>query len=170
MIITVGMADLKCSHDRGDSLITYALGSCLGIVIHDPVAGVGGMLHTMLPDSAIDVKKRAESPYMFIDTGVPLLFHECYRLGAQKSRMTVRVAGGATARLTAQDDYFRIGERNFVALRKLLWKNNVLLEAHDVGGTHSRTMTLNMANGAVSLRINNITTVMHRREEASSCP
>jgi chemotaxis protein CheD len=151
------MADMKISADRGESIITHALGSCLGIVIYDATAGVGGMLHAMLPESAIDPRKGIENPYMFIDTGVPRLFKECYALGADKSRITVRVAGGATNKINREDDYFRIGERNFVALRKLLWKNNVLIKAHDVGGNQSRTMTLDMASGDVILKVNGVT-------------
>jgi len=107
----------------------------------------------MLPDSSIDPRKGAENPCMFVDTGVPNLFRDCYRLGAEKSRMIVKVAGGATSKANVEDDYFQIGKRNFVMLRKLLWRNNVLIKAHDVGGTESRTMTLDLANGEVTLKV-----------------
>jgi chemotaxis protein CheD len=167
--ITVGMADMKTSADRSEILITHALGSCLGIVVYDAIAGVGGMLHAMLPDSTIDPKKGIENPMMFVDTGVPRLFRDCYALGAQKQRMIVRVAGGATAKSNPKDDYFRIGERNFVALRKLLWKNNVLIEAYDVGGTQSRTMTMTLATGEVIIRSNGVAVPLRRREEVHPC-
>ena len=91
----VGVADVKVSNDPALRLITYALGSCLGISVHDPVAGVGGLLHVMLPTGTIDPAKMQAKPAMFVDSGVPLLFKECYRLGARKERMIVRVAGGA---------------------------------------------------------------------------
>jgi chemotaxis protein CheD len=154
VIHTVGMADLKTSSQRGDTIITHALGSCLGIIIYDPVAAVGGMLHAMLPDSSIDQKKGIESPHMFIDTGVPLLFRSCYKLGAEKSRLVVKVAGGATTRSNPEDDYFQIGKRNFVMLRKLLWKNSVVLKSYEVGGTDSRTVSLVMQTGEVLLKVN----------------
>ena len=154
MNITVGMADLRVSSGAGDVLITHALGSCLGITVYDPVCHVGGMLHAMLPDSVIDPRKGVESPYMFVDTGVPILFRQCYALGAIKSNMVVRVAGGATSKVTREDDYFRIGERNFVALRKLLWRNNVLIQSHDVGGFVSRTMSLDLSTGQVLVKVN----------------
>jgi chemotaxis protein CheD len=80
--IVVGVADLKVSNVPGERLITYALGSCLGIVVHDPVANVAGMLHVMLPTGTIDPAKMAGKPAMFVDSGVPLLFKECYKLGA----------------------------------------------------------------------------------------
>lgn len=154
----VGIADMKTSRERGSELITYALGSCLGIAIHDPVAGVGGLLHIMLPLSSIDPAKAALNPHMFVDTGVPRLFQECYKLGAVKERLEVRVAGGATLRVGGEDDHFQIGKRNFIALRKLLWKNSVLLRAEDVGGNRSRTMTLAIGDGGVTVRTNGETT------------
>jgi chemotaxis protein CheD len=148
----VGVADMKVSVQPGDQLITYALGSCLGIAIHDPEAGVGGLLHVMLPLSTIDPAKAAENPFMFVDTGVPKLFLSCYKARAQKQRLVVKVAGGASVHGDEADDFFQIGKRNFIMLRKLLWKNGVLLKTHDVGGTHSRTMALDIGTGNVTLK------------------
>ena len=148
----VGVADMRFSGNAEDALITYALGSCLGITIHDPVAKVGGLLHVMLPLSTIDPAKADENPYMFVDTGVPRLFLECYKIGAKKERLVVKVAGGACAGGNGDDDYFQIGKRNFVMLRKLLWRNNVLLKSHDVGGSISRTLTLDINTGLVLIK------------------
>jgi chemotaxis protein CheD len=148
----VNVADMKVSARKEDTIITYALGSCLGITVYDPVACIGGMLHAMLPVSAIDSEKAELNPFMFVDTGVPELFRECYRLGGQKERLIVKVAGGACARSNQQDDYFQIGKRNLVMFQKLLWKNGVLLSAHDVGGSCPRTMILEMENGDVSIK------------------
>lgn len=153
----VGVADLRISSVAGERLITYALGSCLGIVVHDPVAGVAGMLHVMLPTGTIDPAKMAEKPAMFVDSGVPLLFKECYKLGAKKERMQVKVAGGAHAGAREEDDRFQIGKRNMIALRKLLWKNGVMIHAHDTGGVQtSRTMWVDVATGEVTLKINGL--------------
>lgn len=151
----VGIADMKISANAGDVLITYALGSCLGISIYDPVAHVGGLLHVMLPVSSVNEAKAKENPYMFVDTGVPLLFRSCYQAGAIKERLIVKVAGGASLRHNDADDQFQIGKRNFTMLRKLLWKNNVLLKSFDVGENHSRTMSIDITTGDVILRINN---------------
>ncbi len=153
--VVVGMADLKVTDRPDDTLITYALGSCLGIVVHDPVARVAGMLHVMLPSSQLDEAKARSQPAMFVDTGVPLLFKECYRLGARKERMTVLVAGGSFSGRTDADDTFQIGKRNMLTLRKLLWKNGVLIHADDTGGVQqSRTMSVAVATGIVQLRTN----------------
>jgi chemotaxis protein CheD len=148
----VGVADMKISAESDDQLVTYALGSCLGIVIYDPVVKVGGMLHVMLPLSTIDAAKATENPAMFVDTGVPRLFIESYKIGAHKQRLIVKVAGGASVHGNEAEDQFQIGKRNFVMLRKLLWRNGILLQAHDVGGTHSRTMTLDIGSGEVTIK------------------
>jgi len=153
----VGVADVKVSNDAAERLITYALGSCLGIAVHDPVAGVGGLLHVMLPTGAIDPAKMQARPAMFVDSGLPLLFKECYRLGARKERMVVKVAGGAHAGASEADDRFQIGKRNVLALRKLLWKNGVMVHAQETGGVQtSRTMWLDVATGAVTLKVNGV--------------
>ena len=153
--VIVGMADVKVTDKPDDTLITYALGSCLGIIVHDPVARVAGLLHVMLPSSQIDEAKAKAQPAMFVDTGVPLLFRECYRLGAKKERMTVSVAGGSFSGKSEADDSFQIGKRNMLTLRKLLWKNGVLIHADETGGVQqSRTMSVNVSSGLVQLRTN----------------
>ena len=155
------MADLKVSGTPDETLITYALGSCLGIVVHDPVARVAGMLHVMLPSSSIDEVKAKSQPAMFVDTGVPMLFKEAYRLGAKKERMTVTVAGGSYSGRNEADDSFQIGKRNMLTLRKLLWKNGVLIHADDTGGVQqSRTMSVHVTTGLVQLRTNGTLTVL----------
>jgi chemotaxis protein CheD len=150
----VGVADMKIGTKQEDILITYALGSCLGIVIYDPIVHVGGLLHVMLPVSSVDPTKAETNPFMFVDTGVPKLFTECYKFGAKKERLIVKAAGGACIRCDEDDDFFQIGKRNFVMLRKILWKNGVLLKSFDVGSNISRTLSLNIENGDVILKAN----------------
>ena len=167
--VIIGMADVKVSDNPDDTLITYALGSCLGIIVHDPVAHVAGLLHVMLPSSQIDEVKAKAQPAMFVDTGVPLLFKECYRLGARKERMTVSVAGGSFSGRVDADDTFQIGKRNMLTLRKLLWKNGVLIHADETGGSQqSRTVSVNVSSGLVQLRTNGTLRVLS--PEASSVP
>ena len=152
--VTVGIADMKVSSRGEDTLITYALGSCLGIAVHDPVARVGGLLHVMLPLSELDAAKAQANPAMFVDTGVPALFRACYALGGVKARMVVKVAGGASSAAPGEADQFQIGRRNLLTLRKLLWKNGVLLQGEAVGGHQvSRTMALAVGDGRVSLKV-----------------
>lgn len=150
----VGVADMRISKDPEDTIITHALGSCLGITVYDPVAGVGGMLHVMLPQSSIDHDKASSNPCMFVDTGVPKLFLDCYKAGAVKQRMVVKVAGGACIRGSDESDFFHIGQRNFTMLRKLLWKNGVMLESQEVGGNESRTLSMDLGSGEVVIKSN----------------
>lgn len=153
--IVVPVGGMRLSARGSDRLVTYALGSCLGIAVHDPVAGIGGLLHVMLPESRIDPAKASVNPFMFVDVGVPLLFHECYRHGARKERLAVTIAGGAATGVHATDDHFQIGRRNLLMLRRLFWRNGVLVRAEDVGGVQTaRTMLLDVGSGAVTLRVN----------------
>ncbi len=149
-VVTVGIADCKICNSPEQTLVTYALGSCVAVAIHDPVAGVGGLLHYMLPESGIDPAKARENPYMFADTGIPLLFRRSYEAGAEKRRLVVSIAGGAQV----MDDagVFNIGKRNCLALRKILWKAGVLIRSEAVGGSTSRTVRLEVGTGRVWLR------------------
>lgn len=143
--VIVGISDLKVSNGKMDCLVTYALGSCIAVAVYDPLTKVGGLLHYMLPDSLLDSEKARVHPGMFADTGIPLLFKTCYKLGAEKKRMIVKVAGGA--RIMDDMNYFRIGQKNLTALRKIFWKNNVLIDAEDTGENFNRTVRLEIATG-----------------------
>lgn len=146
----VGVADMTMASQPGDIIVTHALGSCLGITIHDAIANVGGMLHVMMPLSSTNRDKAKTNPYMFVDTGVPSFFREAYAMGAQKSRLVVTVAGGANVQ-NVGNDTFAIGKRNYTILKKILWKNGVMIAAEDVGGSHARTMYLEIGSGRVWL-------------------
>ncbi len=158
--IVVGVADARYSSSPSHDLVTYALGSCVGVVLFDPVTTIGGMLHAMLPQSSIAPDKAAANPYMFVDTGVPLLFKEAYKKGAVKERLRVYAVGGAyvggqgKAAAAEEDDQFQIGRRNVTMLRKLLWKNGVLLAGHDLGGEAWRTIALRMDSGELFITSN----------------
>ncbi len=144
------IADMAISSDPQSQIVTYSLGSCIGLAIYDPEAKVGGILHFMLPDSNIDTEKAREKPCMFADTGVPKMFKSAYRLGLEKKRTRVIVVGGA--QVLDSSDTFKIGKRNYAALRKIFWKNNVLIDSEDVGGSVSRTLFLEVSTGKVWIR------------------
>lgn len=148
--ITVGVADMAVTTDPAAALITYALGSCIGVTIYDPVARVGALLHFMLPSAKVNPDKADGKPEMFGDTGVPRLFRAAYDAGAKKDRLVVCAAGGAE--VLNDDGHFKVGSRNRTMLRKLFWKNNILLTADETGGSISRTMQLFMSDGTVTVR------------------
>ena len=147
----VAVGDMKIGRDT-DLIVTHALGSCLGLVVYDPVERVGGLLHAMLPLSKINPAKAEANPYMFVDTGVPALFKALYEIGGQKSRMVIKAAGCGNP--LGKNELFKIGERNHTILKKLLWKNNILLETEDVGGTASRTLHFDVATGQTVISSN----------------
>ncbi|RMF81278.1 MAG: chemotaxis protein CheD, partial [Planctomycetota bacterium] len=113
MNVVVDIADLAVSKDPESTLITFSLGSCIGVTIWDPVAKVGGMLHYMLPEATVSPEKAKKTPAMFCDTGVPKLFRSAYELGAVKRRLVVKVAGGS--QLMDAAGTFNIGKRNYLA-------------------------------------------------------
>ncbi len=151
MNLIVGVSDMKVSNDPESLLVTYSLGSCIGIAIYDAVARVGGLLHFMLPESALDSQKAKKNPFMFADTGIPALFKAAYTLGAKKQRMKVVVVGGA--QILDQKGFFNIGKRNDMAVRKMFHKNNVIVDYRDVGGNVNRTIRLAVARGDLWLKV-----------------
>ena len=146
----VGVADMKVSNNPQESVITYSLGSCIGLVVYDPAVKVGGMLHYMLPESCIDREKAAIRPLMFADTGIPMLFKTVYQLGAVKARIRIYVAGGAE--ILDQKGFFNIGKRNYMALKKMFFKNNVIIHKQDVGGNTNRTVRIEIGTGDIYVK------------------
>ena len=132
-------------------IVTYSLGSCLGITVYDKVIKVGGMAHMMLPDSRMSANKAAKNPYQFVDMGVAELIREALALGMKKSSMEVKLAGCANVLDTK--DLFKIGKRNYMIARKLLWKNSILITSESIGGELSRTITLNIETGGLRISI-----------------
>lgn len=149
MQLTVDIADIKVSNDPECVIVTYALGSCIAVMLHDPTRRVGGMIHYMLPLSETSPDKAKLKPAMFADTGIPLLFEEMYKHGCDKRDLVVKVAGGGA--LYDDKGMFNIGQRNYTVLRKLFWKNGVIIKAEDVGGAKSRTARLWVGTGKVTI-------------------
>ena len=149
--LVAGIADCKVSADTGAVLVTYALGSCVGLIIHDPVAQVGGLLHILLPDSRLDPAEAVRNPFKFADTGIPEMFHQAYRLGAEKQRLRVYVLGGAC--VMDEDGVFAVGSKNVLAARKILWRAGVFIRGEETGGIASRTVRLEMSTGRVYVRM-----------------
>ncbi len=148
--LIVDIADMKISDNPADTLITYSLGSCLGVAVYDPVLRLGGMVHCMLPLSKVDPEKAKIRPYMFVDTGMQQMLGKLYESGMRKARAVVNVAGGS--QVLDSQGVFKIGERNFTVLRKILWKNGLLMNAQEVGGNKSRTVSLEVATGRFSIK------------------
>lgn len=148
--VVVGVADLAIARENQGQLVTYALGSCIGLCAYDPVAKVGGLLHYMLPQPAEQADPKELKPFMYATTGIPLLFRKLAEVGARKERLILCAAGGAE--IIQDAGVFAIGKRNRTILRKIFWKDGTVLAAEDTGGALARTMTLNLGNGEVKIR------------------
>jgi chemotaxis protein CheD len=150
-LMLVGMADFVVVQNQNAMLRTPPLGACLGISVYDPVAKVGGVLHSLLPDSGIDPARALSRPGMFLDSGLAALLLRAKQLGARLENLAVCVAGGA--RILDETSYFNIGHRNFEVLTGLLGELGLAPKAQEVGGLSNRSMQLNAATGEVRLKI-----------------
>lgn len=149
MNINVGVSDMRVSDTSGDIIQTHSLGSCIGIAIYDPVVKVAGILHFQLPQST-DHPNKDKNPLMFADTGIPELFRSAYKLGAVKKRMIVKVAGGS--KIMDNTGFFNIGHRNYIIMKKIFWRNGVLIESEDIGGDSWRNMKISVDTGQVTIK------------------
>jgi chemotaxis protein CheD len=143
--VGVDISDYRVTAEPDDVLVTWALGSCIAVMVHDPGRRAGGMIHYMLPLAETAPERARERPAMFADTGVPLLFRSMYALGCRKEDLVVKLAGGSAM----HDDggVFQIGKRNLAIVRKLLWKAGICVAAEDVGGAKTRTVRLHVGTG-----------------------
>jgi chemotaxis protein CheD len=146
-VIVVGVADCQTSKDPTATLVTFALGSCVGVAAFDPSSSAGGLLHILLPDSGLDSEKAAKNPSMFADTGIPALVERCTRMGIPKARLRIWLAGGAV--MMDDHEVFKIGKRNQMAVRKALWKAGLMVYCEDLGGIAPRTVRLDLGSGTV---------------------
>ncbi|HLP07548.1 MAG TPA: chemotaxis protein CheD [Opitutaceae bacterium] len=148
--VVVGVGDMAVSNNTNAILTTYALGSCIGLIAYDPVTKASGLLHYMLPDSTISPDKAKTQPSMFADTGLPMLFRAFQGVKGDMKRAKYFVAGGAS--VLNGTDPFKIGERNIQALETWFRANGLRPSIHDVGGTHNRTISIEVKNGAIAMK------------------
>ena len=148
--VIVDIGDAKVSSDLTQVLMTYSLGSCIGVCLYDPMTHIGGMLHYQLPSSKMDADRAKERPFMFADTGMNILLEKMLSMGANKKMMQIKVAGGAA--MGTGPEGFDIGKRNHLAIRKILWQNGMFIDAEDIGGSSPRNMYMNIANGVITIK------------------
>lgn len=148
-LFEVGIGELGVSSDRESEIKTYALGSCVALVIYDKVNRIGGMIHIALPYGEINKEKAEKLPTYFADTGLPLLFKKMNEIGAKRSTSWIKLVGGASVIKSCES--FDIGKRNVLAVRKILWNKKLRIVKEDVGGDYSRTVSLNIGDGSVTV-------------------
>ena len=150
--IIINVSDAGVSSNTDDFLATYSLGSCIAVSLYDPVIHAGGMLHYQLPASKMDPERAKVDPFMYADSGMNALVGKMKAMGIKKSRLQVKIAGGASMDTGPQG--FDIGKRNHLAIRKIMWTNGMFIIAEDVGGNMPRNMYLDVATGQVAVKCN----------------
>lgn len=145
--LAVGLGELKSSSQGGQVLVCYGLGSCIGLALSDPSSQASVMAHVVLPDSSL-ARGAVAAPGKFADTAVPTALAEMTKLGAIRSRIIARMAGGARMlNVVGAGSKLDIGARNIEAVRAALQAHGIKLVAEDTGGSYGRTLQLFVGTG-----------------------
>lgn len=146
--ITVGIADMKMAKDSG-MLITYALGSCIGICLYDQKIKLAAMVHIMLP---LNMEPGRANTMKYADTGIRETLKKMEAKGASRSRITAKIAGGAKMFEVSGGNLGNIGQRNIESVRLNLKREGIQLLKEDVGGSVARTLLFDPATGLGCIR------------------
>ena len=145
--ISVGIADMKMGRQEG-IVITYALGSCIGISFYDPMIKLGALLHIMLPEKS---KASDTNVYKFADSGIRETLRKYYAFGGMKGRTICKIAGGAKMFDMKGGNLGNIGDRNAQMVKKMLAAEGLRISGEDIGGNCARTMQIDLTTGQVSI-------------------
>lgn len=146
--LTVGIADMKIAQGSG-VLITYALGSCIGVCFHDPQLHLGALLHIMLP---LNMEAGRKNPLKYADTGIRETLRQMEQKGASRSRLVIKIAGGAKMFEVSGNGLGNIGQRNIESVHTILRQEGLRLNAEHVGGKVARTLLFDVVTGQACIR------------------
>jgi chemotaxis protein CheD len=142
------MGDRRVGQGKGTLSIT-GLGSCVAIVLYDEASHVGGLAHVLLPDPSFSNRDRR---WLFVTEAVPALLDELEEAGAERSRLTARLVGGAAMfQDLLPQDRPNIGRRNVSAARKILARIGIPIVAEDVGGEFGRSIDFDLSDGRIQI-------------------
>ena len=148
--LKVGIGDMKLTRGGG-TIITYALGSCIGISIYDPMLRLGALIHIMLPEYG---NTHDPNIFKYADTGIRETVRKLTAFGLVKSRAEVKIAGGAKMfEISGNANFGNIGQRTAMSVKRTLLQEGFRLKAEDVGGSSARTMSIDVATGAVKIKV-----------------
>ena len=147
--IAVSISDMKFSTRKEDVIVTFSLGSCLGITAYDPLRKIGALMHALLPNESASPHRARSNPYMFVNVGFRSMLDKLEQLGAPRRSLILKAAGGADMR---GDNLFRTGARNLEALQRVLREERLVLDGYEVGGTIPRTLYLFLQTGDVVVK------------------
>ena len=146
--LRIGIADMKMAKGEG-VLVTYALGSCIGICLHDPALKLGALVHIMLP---VNMEAGRKNTMKYADTGIKETLRQMEAMGARRSRITAKIAGGAMMFKDGTGSLGNIGQRNVESVKLNLRKEGIHLLKEDVGGTVARTLLFDVNSGLACIR------------------
>ncbi len=153
-VIPVGLAEIKLSNNAQDILVAYGLGSCVGILVYDPIQKIGALAHVLLPDSALEKTPIISNPWKYANTAVPLLFKELEKMGGGRVRYIIKIAGGAQMfNMGNTNTGLNIGAKNVMAVKKSLGEAGAHNFAENTGGTQGKTIKLYMINGKMTYKV-----------------
>lgn len=147
----VGISDCKVSDESADTVVTYALGSCVGLALYDRKSRMGGILHVMLPDSRYRSPSREFNPHMYADTGFYAFLQALMAKGARRDTIEARLAGGAN--MLQHSHLLDIGKRNAEAMVTVLRLERIPILGSSLGGVTGRSMSLRLHDGTVTVRL-----------------
>lgn len=147
--VNIGIGEWAVSNEASETLKTFALGSCVAVIIYDKKLMIAGMIHIALPDSAVDAERARVLPGYFADTGLPVMIEEMKKRGAVRGNVWVKLVGGAS--VMDPGGFFDIGKRNVLAAKRILWGSSLGPVAEDTGGTMSRTVSISVSGGETTI-------------------
>lgn len=147
--IKIGIGDMKMARQEG-ILITYALGSCIGIALYDPMIKLGALVHIMLPEAA---NMNDPNVFKYADTGIRETLRKMQIFGGSKTRYVCKIAGGAQMfELKNGSSIGNIGQRNAESVKRILREEQIRIAKQDIGLNYARTMSMDLQSGMVKIR------------------
>lgn len=150
----VGLGEQAVSQDPEDILVAYGLGSCIGIVMVDPVSRISGLLHAVLPRPTDGFGRGEPNAHKYVESGIENLIAMMVKKGANKARLVVRIIGGANMLISSGlTRSFDIGTRNIEAAQTTLDRLKLPIKTAEVGGHIGRTVRVYVADSRVTVRV-----------------
>ncbi len=156
--IILGIGDIYATNNQDTILKTYALGSCVAVLIYDNTSKTGGMVHIALSSSKLNIEKSREKPGYYADTAVDELLYllRKYNPDLDIKKLDAYVIGGAS--IAAVEDFFKIGVNNIKVVKEKLKKLGIPIKKEDCGNNISRTVTFDIKNKKIIISNNEIGT------------
>jgi chemotaxis protein CheD len=132
--IHIIQGEYKVSSDP-DVVLSTILGSCVGACLRDPVAGVGGMNHFLLPGSASAMSGGGDATRYGVHL-MELLINGLLKKGARRDRLEAKIFGGAKTIAT----FSNVGEQNAAFAVEFLRDEGIKVVGSSTGGDHGRKL------------------------------